>query len=268
MATQPIVVRQCAVSIECDSARIAGLRIAHISDPHFRRWNRVVQAAHEALLSIDYDLMVVTGDFGTLHRCWERSARLTRRFFEPLAERTPIMAVLGNHDVLDLTSLPGLPMTFLLNESRICHVGGVNLRVIGLDQRGPGTEDLALAFDHASDGRPTILLAHYPSTAFRLPKGRVDLQLSGHTHGGQIRLPGLGCVWPNDAIPRDQARGLHVIGTTQVHVSAGIGVSPPILARYRCPAEITVLSLSGVASEPPRRASGSVGRAKESVVSV
>ncbi len=268
LAKPLVIVRQFPVSVQCDPARVDGLRIAHVSDMHFRRWNRVVQAAQDALLSIDYDLIAVTGDFGTLHRSWEKSTAIARRFFEPLAKRTTILGALGNHDVPDLASAPDLPITFLLNESKVCHVGGVDVRIVGLDQSIPESEDLALAFDYGADDLPTVLLAHYPSTAYRLDRHRVDLQLSGHTHGGQIRLPGLGCIWPNDAIPRDKARGLHVIGDTQAHVSAGIGVSPPIFCRYNCPAEITVLSLTGVAADPPRKTSVSTKKTKESVISI
>jgi len=71
----------------------------------------------------------------------------------------------------------------------------------------------------------------------------VQLVLSGHTHGGQIKLPWLGCVWPNDRIPRRLARGVHEVNGTKVHVSAGIGSSPPLPVRINCPPELSLLTL-------------------------
>ncbi|MFH1110714.1 MAG: hypothetical protein V1790_16175, partial [Planctomycetota bacterium] len=104
-------------------------------------------------------------------------------------------------------------------------------------------------------------LAHYPSTVFRVPMGKVQLVLSGHTHGGQIRLPGLGCVWANDRIPRRMSRGLHEVAGTMIHVSPGIGVCLPIRIRVNCPAEVTVLTLVAVASD--HEAVGSAPTEKE-----
>jgi predicted MPP superfamily phosphohydrolase len=104
-------------------------------------------------------------------------------------------------------------------------------------------ENLAAVVDNRSSNEPTILLAHYPSTVFRLPIGCVQLVLTGHTHGGQIRLPGLGCIWANDRVPLRISRGLHHVASTTIHVSPGIGVSLPLRIRWNCPPEVTVLGL-------------------------
>ena len=225
------------------SAGLAGLRIAHVSDFHFRSWTRAAQAAQDLLLTLDFDLLVGTGDFGAKPRRWQRAANLVRRFFEPIAGRAPMFAALGNHDAPEMATASGMPLEFLRNRSVRIERSGTAFELAGLDQSRPRNEDIASTLGTGRSRDLTILLAHYPSTVYRLPPGRVDLQLSGHTHGGQIRLPWFGCVWPHDKIPRTMARGLHQVGDTFLHVNAGIGVSPPVPARINCPAEVSVAIL-------------------------
>lgn len=243
MPHSPTMIRTLDVPLDRIEADWPGLRIAHISDFHFRRWNRPTQAAQDHLMSLDYDILVTTGDFGCGIERWRRPAELTRRFFEPLAERAPVYGVLGNHDNVEMTRLPDYPVRFLRNESvRLTHEGA-EIELAGIEQTHNVPGDLGATLEGEKSADLTILLAHYPSTLFRLPPGRVDLQLSGHTHGGQIRLPLVGCVWPNDRIPRRLARGLHRVDGVWLHVSSGIGVSPPVFLRVKCPPEVTILTL-------------------------
>jgi len=251
VGNQPVVVRELNVPIADLPPGLDGLRIAHVSDLHFRRWDRVTQAAQSSLLTLAYDLLAVTGDLGNFRRNWQCAADLARRFFEPLAQRRMPYAVLGNHDDPRLADAE-LPLRFLRNESVCLDFFGVKLRLAGVDQSTPQAEDLDAALGNGRSVTPTILLAHYPSTVFRLRNPCVQLVLSGHTHGGQIRLPGLGCLWPNDQIPRRMARGLHRVADTMIHVSPGIGVSLPLRIRWNCAPEITVLNLiSSHITAPP-----------------
>ena len=238
-----MLVREVTVELSNLPAELHGLRIAHISDIHFRRWNRVVQSAHQLVMSLDYDLLVITGDIGTsLHR-WSHTVDFIQRFFEPLADRCPIYAVLGNHDHPKLARAANLPIRFLVNDWVQLKLSGGTIDLAGVNQSRYGLEDLTAALPDSSRSNLTILLAHYPSTIFRLPPHRVQLQLSGHTHGGQIRFPWLGCIWPHDRIPRQMARGLHHVGDTLLHVTAGIGVAPPFFIRVNCPPEIALMRL-------------------------
>ncbi|RME40223.1 MAG: hypothetical protein D6788_03810 [Planctomycetota bacterium] len=221
------------------------LRIGHVSDFHFHRWNASLEQTQRLLLDVPFDFIAVTGDFGTLRSRWRTAARWTRRFFAPIAEKTPVYAVLGNHDLPQQISFEDPPIRFLRNESVLIERNGRRMRLAGVEQACGAEEDLDAALPPSPDPEAdfTVLLAHYPSTVFRLPPGRVTLQLSGHTHGGQIRLPGLGCVWPNDAIPRQWARGLRRVGGTWLHVTPGIGMSPPLPVRLWCPPEVSRLTI-------------------------
>lgn len=220
-----------------------GVRIAHISDLHFRRWDAVSQEAQSRLLELDYDVLCATGDFGNFRRHWQSAVEYTRRFFEPLVVKGEVFAVLGNHDDPRIAAAADMPLTFLRNESKLVHAAGGAIRLGGVDQHVRKAERLDAALAETDGDEPVVLLAHYPSTVFRLPPRRVNLVLSGHTHGGQIRLPKLGCIWPNDRIPRRMAQGLHTVHGMPIHISAGIGTSLPIRVRINCPPQITMLTL-------------------------
>jgi len=245
MSEPPVILRELTVGLLDWPAALEGVRIAHVSDLHLRRWNGVAQAAQELLESLDYDLLVATGDFGNFHRHWQRAVELTRRFFQPLRDRGEIFAVLGNHDDARMATAPDVPLTFLRNECRRIELRGAAFTLAGLEQSTRNSECIDAVLGEAV--APSILLAHYPSTVFRLPEAAdISLVLSGHTHGGQIRFPGLGCLWCNDKVPRSMARGLHRVRNTAVHVSAGVGVSLPLRVRINCPPEVALLTLVGV----------------------
>ncbi|MGD2110704.1 MAG: metallophosphoesterase [Phycisphaerae bacterium] len=243
MRQSSVIVRSVPVAIRGLPSALQGLRIAQVTDFHFRRWEPVYEVAQSLLLEEAFDLVVATGDFSTQPSGWRRAAGLTNRFFGPVAEQRPCYAVLGNHDHPGMASNGVTPLRFLCNESiRIAHRGG-ELVLAGVDQSRRNRENLGAALDNVTNGDVCVLLAHSPSTVFRLPRHRVALQLSGHTHGGQIRLPWLGCVWSHDRISRRMAHGLHWASEVALHTSAGIGVSMPIPFRINCPAEVVILTL-------------------------
>lgn len=243
MASSHVLLHERLVKLDRCPADLAQLRIAHVSDLHFHRWSRAAGEAQDLLCNADVDFLAMTGDFGDFRRRWSRAADLSRRFFEPLAKRLPIYAVLGNHDDPRMADALGDIITFLNNRSVTATFHRTTIELAGLDQNVPGAENLQAALGHKRLAPCSILLAHYPSTLRRLPPGRVDLVLSGHTHGGQIRLPWLGCLWPNDRIPRAWARGLHHTDRGALHVSAGIGASLPVRIRLNCPPELSILTL-------------------------
>lgn len=222
---------------------LEGMRIAHVSDLHMGRWNEILAVAQQALLTTEFDLLCVTGDFGTRKKIWPRSAELAKRFFTPLAERHVVYAVLGNHDHPGIAEHTAPPITFLRNRVVEVSFNGGKLLLLGIEPTKPFDGHLAEVMPMNGAPRPAILLSHYPSSANRIRENTIDLVLSGHTHGGQVRFPVLGCVWAHDDIPRHMARGLHRLRNTMLHVSAGLGRSYPIPIRINCPPEISILTL-------------------------
>lgn len=236
-----VAVRHLDVVDEAAGRALRGLRIAHVSDLHFRKWSAVVESTQKLLATLDYDVLAITGDFAEWPWRWPKAVEMTRRFLAPLVERSAVYATLGNHDHPSFAEAEGLGVCFLRDAFVVREHAGQRYRLAGVEQvikRG-GNLSAALGPD---DGLPTILLAHYPSTIHRLPAGRVALQLSGHTHGGQWRFPYVGCLWGNDRIHPRYAWGLHRLPQAHLHVSAGIGTSLPVHARLNCPPEITILS--------------------------
>lgn len=225
------------------SAALDGMRIAHISDLHFSRWNQTLIDAQLLLLDEKYDLLCATGDFGTFRRVWRKTVSLAQKFFLPVSRRGPVYAVLGNHDHPCLADHLQPPLTLIKNKCHAVTHNGVHFNLVGVEQTLPRPAEVEPALLQPMQAAFNLMLAHFPSTALRLPHGVFDLVLSGHTHGGQIRIPGIGCAWPNDRIPRRMAKGLHRLPAAMLHVSPGIGRSLPIPIRINCPPEITMLTL-------------------------
>ncbi len=238
-----VVVRHIELSLDGLQRGADGLRVMHLSDLHLRKWGRVEREVQRLLTVIDHDLLLITGDFCHRPQQHTRAAELTAQILEPVAPKYGIFAVLGNHDLPCFTAHE-TPIRFLRNDNTHVELdtGGV-LCLAGVEQSHHRRGEAQTALKGASPKLPRILLTHYPSTAFELPSASGILMLAGHTHGGQIRIPGIGCVFNNDRIPVSMSRGLHMVNGNWLHVSAGIGASPPIPTRLFCPPEIGLITL-------------------------
>ncbi len=134
----------------------------------------------------------------------------------------------------------GLPI--LINQGLSLAVKQEILYLAGLDDGWSGQPDLKAALDKLPAGAPVILLVHEPDLADRFSlDGRVSLQLSGHSHGGQIRLPKIGSViLPYMAWKYD--KGLYKINDMWLYTTIGIGVTnEPV--RFNCPPEVAEITL-------------------------
>ncbi|MCW2553135.1 MAG: metallophosphoesterase [Mycobacterium sp.] len=230
-------------------AGLDGLRVAIITDTHYGPINRTRWSALVAdrVNEIDADVVCHVGDIadGTVD-VREEQAR-------PLAAARARLArvyVTGNHEYFSeaqgwLDYMQGIGWDALHNRHIVVERGGDGLIVAGVDDataRGSGTAghgaDLEAALDGADPTLPVLLLAHQPKQVPQAVKAGVDLQISGHTHGGQI--------WPFNFLVRlDQpvVQGLSRHGErTQLYTSRGTGFwGPPF--RVFAPSEITVLTL-------------------------
>jgi predicted MPP superfamily phosphohydrolase len=230
-----------------------GFRIAQLSDIHFGPYmtrpelDRAVNLAKEFKPS----LVALTGDFVS-HPWRQHNGLEGAKNAEPCADAfadwksVPILAVLGNHDHWNDADLVGGALAergieVMRNKALPIEKDGQRLWIAGVDDVLEGWADLSRTTAGIPANEATILLAHEPDYADLASKAGIDLQLSGHSHGGQVRVPGVGpLVLPN--LARKYHTGLNRVGNLQVYTTRGIGViNPPV--RLNCPPEVTLITL-------------------------
>lgn len=216
-----------------------GVTLLQLSDLHLDLDPELVPAIKQRLVGLRYDIAVITGDFRNLtHGPVEPCLAATLDLLPHL--RQPMYAVLGNHDTLAMVPpLEKAGLRFLLNEHIVWRRGRGQLVLAGVDDpRHFDTHDLDRAFAGAPADGVRVLLAHAPSIYREAAGHGVRLMLAGHTHGGQICLPGGRIVLSSDSSPRAFLRGPWRYGTMRGYTSAGTGASgAPV--RFHCPAEIS-----------------------------
>jgi hypothetical protein len=168
-----------------------GFTILHLSDLHSDMSACAMERVAELTLGLQYDLCVLTGDYrgltyGDFEPCIEGVARVREVL------HTDIYAVLGNHDSLAMVpALEALGIRVLLNESVAIERGADTIYLAGVDDAHfYHTDDIEKAAAHIPEGSAKILLSHTPEIYGKAAHAGFDLMLSGHTHGGQICLPG------------------------------------------------------------------------------
>lgn len=237
-------------------AGLEGLRALHVSDLHLRPGSELAWQIPDLVAGVPHDLLLYTGDFIDTDDGIDDIARLLARM--PRSDEA--YAVLGNHDYLPLGRFQGANdvarlratlteagVRMLDNTAR--PVLGGELFIAGVDDPATKRDDLDRAMASVPDGACCLLLAHSPDIVLRLGGHRPGLILSGHTHGGQIRLPFIGPLVTMSKLPRDQVMGLATFKGVPTFVTRGIGYSGLNL-RLGCPPEVALLTLrSALASE-------------------
>ncbi|MBT6429941.1 MAG: metallophosphoesterase [Rhodospirillaceae bacterium] len=244
------VARVVRVTIPLDQlpASLEGFTIAQISDLHVGSTIRrdFVQAVVERANSLDPDAIALTGDIvdGSVAQLAEEVAPLAN-----LRARHGVFLVTGNHEYYHgaddwIAAFRRLGLHPLLNAHVVLHHDGADLVFAGINDYSAKNSthhhvsDPYAALDESPEGAPKILLAHQPRSAPEVEAAGFDLQLSGHTHGGQF--------WPWNYFVRLQQpyiAGLHRLGRMWVYTSRGTGYwGPP--KRFGAPSEITLVTLS------------------------
>lgn len=224
-----------------------GLTLVQLSDFHHGTGigDDEVRAAVEASNALAPDLVVLTGDYVTAFNAGDHVWPCVRQLSQ-LRTRLGMYAIMGNHDywadgalVRDAMRAHDIPL--LLNTATAIEHNGARLWLIGV-------EDVALRYaylERALRGAPNddakILLAHEPDFADFAARFPIDLQLSGHAHGGQVRLPGVGPLFL-PSFGQKYVMGLYRVGALLVYTTRGIGMIPPTV-RFNCPPEVTHVTL-------------------------
>jgi predicted MPP superfamily phosphohydrolase len=224
-----------------------GFRLVQISDIHQDRWMTPERIAHivHTVNRLKPDCVTITGDFVTREvdiRYEHMVASLS-----DLSAKEARLAVLGNHDhwsdpdlVRQIIRHSGL--TNISNSTLTLERGEARLHFAGVDDYWERQDDLDLVLQQLPESGCAILLAHEPDYAdISAPTGRFDLQLSGHSHGGQVVIPFMGPpVLPSYG--KKYPLGLYQVGEMLLYTNRGLGMIFPRV-RFNCRPEITVFTL-------------------------
>jgi hypothetical protein len=194
----------------------------------------------DLLPTVSYDLCVLTGDYrGETYGPYERAIEGLGRVRAHL--HSPVYGVLGNHDTIRMVpELEEIGIRMLLNESEAIERGGEHIHLVGIDDahyyRVDNIEKAASAVPAAEF---SILLSHTPEIYRQAAHAGFQLMLSGHTHGGQICLPGAIPIILDSVLPRRMGAGAWTYHRMAGYTSVGVG-SCILPVRLNCPPEITL----------------------------
>lgn len=240
------------------------LRVLHISDLHLAEPESHKVDFLQRITSMDYDMIVLTGDI------FENLSGL--KYAEALLKRRPrygAYAVLGNHDYYDYSVInvfkkftdrflgrykhpkekrsvePHVQALEQVGYKVLRHddvqIPELRLQIIGIDYPGIAPGGLKKLVERAPDDYLRIALLHVPLNLDSLPEAGIDVAFAGHTHGGQVRIPGFGAIITDSELPRKEASGVVYRKHTAIHVSRGLGADPRTNFRLFCPPAATVV---------------------------
>lgn len=241
------------------------LKILHLSDIHFHPQNgHVISFFNELEKISDVDLIFITGDIVDN----DNGIEIAKEQLKRLHARHGIYVVLGNHDhywyglreVFNLFFRRILPRfkndelhlkrvleetgcLVLLNEARTISIDGHEIYIAGLDDPVTGQDRPEKLIRPQGTGELRILLTHLLDAFHKVEDFNFDLVFSGHTHGGQIRIPFYGPLFTHSKLHRKFASGLHRISDTHVFTSRGIGTSPILPSRFFCHPEAIIFTI-------------------------
>jgi predicted MPP superfamily phosphohydrolase len=250
---RPRIVRK-EISLRRWPAALEGFTIVLLSDFHYDPYFSAhpLHAAIDMVNGLHPDLIVLTGDFVTqpvLSDDDERAASAAEPCAQLLRQMRAthgLWAVLGNHDWFTvpayvISALRAEGIRVLGNSSVAIEPNGARFWLAGVNDVMSQTADLDATLANIPPGEPTVLLVHEPDFADRVARHPVDLQLSGHSHGGQVRFPFL----PPFYLPhlaKKYYSGLYKVGPLTLYTNEGLGtIIAPV--RLNCPPEITWLTL-------------------------
>ncbi len=269
--TGPLTVERLTLALQNLPATLSGTTIVQLSDFHYdglRLSDWMLDEVAQHIRTLSPDLILLTGDFITSDAS---PIYALARWLADLPSRAGSYAVMGNHElyrpgsratVTHALERVGIPVLW----NQVMYPLGESLALIGLADFWSRDFDPAPVMDTIDPTVPRLVMSHNPDSATKLTPWRVDLQMSGHTHGGQVYLPGLGSaplLWdrfrkyiPSSwrrGIPYlsdecisvirnwEWAMGLHPVGENWLYVNRGLGTYLP--GRLFCPPELTVITL-------------------------
>jgi predicted MPP superfamily phosphohydrolase len=240
-----IEVRRNPIALQGLPDAFDGFTILHLTDLHADISVGAMRALPGVIEGLDYDICVITGDFrGKTFGTHRRAMELIDDVLRDIAK--PVYGVLGNHDPASM--LPGLEamgVRMLMNEAEPLARDQARLWIVGIDDpHFFKTDDLRAAMAAVPDGEMAVLLSHSADGYRDAERSGVGAFLCGHTHGGQICLPGGIPIVTSGRTPRRLASGPWRHGNMIGYTSRGVGTSA-VAARFNCLPEVTLHTLRG-----------------------
>jgi predicted MPP superfamily phosphohydrolase len=221
-----------------------GFTLLQLSDLHLDISATFPDRLAERVAGLDYDLCVLTGDYRFMtHGCHRKAISGLERLCREIP--TDTFAILGNHDSLLMAQpIEDLGVKLLLNEHTVLRRGGSAIYLAGIDDPHYfAADNLEKAYESIPDEGISLLLSHSPEIYRHAAYVGFDVVLCGHTHGGQICLPGAIALTYNSSAPRFTGAGSWRYELMQGYTSVGTG-SSVVPARFNCPPEITLHRLT------------------------
>lgn len=217
-----------------------GFTLLHISDMHVDMNEAAMRHLVELVADLRYDICVLTGDyrgktFGPFEAALDGVSRVRAHL------KGPVYGVLGNHDTIQMVpGLEAMGIRMLLNESEAIVRDGQRIHIAGIDDAHFfRVDNIEKAAVQIPDGEFSILLSHTPEIYRQAAHAGFNLILSGHTHGGQICLPGSIPITLDSVLPRRMGSGTWQYHSMIGYTSVGAG-SSVVAVRFNCPPEITL----------------------------
>lgn len=232
-----------------------GYKILQLSDLHVAHWWTLEKRMEKLMSQVDYDLLTLTGDVAVT----ARGAKYLKAFLDRVHPKDGTVAVFGNtehkgeYGLSRQADMHKMNMTILENDHLFIERGDDRVAIIGVDDPFKGYDDIKEAMRDVPDDVFKLMLVHSPQVAREAAEAGTDLLLAGHTHGGQVKLPIFGVIYPHIPKHKKLVRGLFGgselsqilkmdAGDMRVYTSRGIGISNlPI--RFMCPPEIVLVTL-------------------------
>lgn len=249
---ETIEVRKLKIRLPRLPVEFNGIRLVQISDIHLGGWMTVerMKKVFSGIKELKPDVAILTGDYvqsSLWNRLPEGDLQALENELSELSSLAPAMAVLGNHDnwadpiqITDLMFRNGVSV--LNNDTHRIKSGNASINIAGINDVYARQNNLELVLGKINRNSCNILLAHEPDFADTSSKtGYFDLQMSGHTHGGQVNIPFIGTpILPY--LGKKYPDGLYRVGEMFQYTNRGAGMVRPYV-RFNCPPEITMITL-------------------------
>ena len=228
-------------------ASFRGFTVLQLSDLHLDMNLEAMQHAERLVEKLHYDICVLTGDFrGETFGPADATLKGMARLRDVL--KGPIYGVLGNHDSIAMVpALEEMGIQMLLNERQVLRRGNQRIHLVGIDDAHFYQVD---NIEKAAAGIPrdefSILISHTPEIYRHAAHAGFDVLISGHTHGGQICLPGGIPITLDSRLPRRMGSGSWRYHDMLGYTSVGVG-SSVVPVRFNCPPEVTLHQLQSLA---------------------